>query len=32
MIRAIVDETYQSLVHIRQEIDRFAEELGTDWF
>ncbi len=32
MIQVTVEETYQSLVHIRQEMSRMARELSTDWF
>jgi DNA repair ATPase RecN len=32
MIQTTVEEAYQSLEHIRQEMGRLARELGTDWF
>ncbi len=32
MIQTTVDETYQSLERIRQEINNLAQKLGTDWF
>lgn len=32
MIQAVVDETYQSLAQVRQEIGQLAKQLGADWF